>query len=109
YREQYGNEESPVALPPAPERHSPEQRAAWMAASAALGRSATEAEIAGAGDGQLWVWRSDYERAASWAPPHVGAELGRVYREITDRRRQAVLDRTRAQHLLTADEESLEG
>ncbi|WP_017559866.1 MobF family relaxase [Nocardiopsis baichengensis] len=108
YREQYGNTDSPTALPSAPERHSPEQRAAWMAASAALGRTASEREICGARDGQLWVWRSDYERAATWAPPHVGGELGRVYREITDRRRQVVLDEARARHLQGQDPDSAE-
>jgi conjugative relaxase-like TrwC/TraI family protein len=105
YREQYGNTEATQdVLGAAPDRHSPEQRAAWLAASAALGRSEDERTITEARDGQLWSWRAAYEREAVWAPPHVGEDLRAARTERDDRAREAVLLDIQAGRAAAADE-----
>ncbi|MER6816445.1 MobF family relaxase [Spirillospora sp. NPDC000708] len=96
YREQYGHVSETDALGPAPSRTSPEQRAAWWGAHDALGRPDASREIRSASDGELWVMRARYERAAKWAPAYVGPELGQVAREAREREAEAVRLRARA-------------
>ncbi|SNS81175.1 MobF family relaxase [Actinomadura mexicana] len=96
YREQYGHVSDTDALGPAPSRTSPEQRAAWWGAHDALGRPDASREIRSASDGELWVMRARYERAAKWAPAYVGPELGKVAREAREREAEAVRLRARA-------------
>src|SRR5699024_3663640 len=73
----------------------PEQRMSWMAAARALGQDAAERAVSVARDGALWVQRAAYERAARWAPPHMGEDLRRATTERDDRAREAT--RLRAQ------------
>lgn len=104
YREQYGNErETTNILGAAPDRNSPEQRMSWFAAARALGRDARERAVTAARDGALWVQRAAYARAAQWAPPHVGDEMGRAATERDDRYRESV--RLRAQADVERDEQ----
>jgi hypothetical protein len=53
---------------------SPEARADWHAAFAALGRI-DGIDPRGCTDAHLQLRRARYERETSWAPPHVGQEL----------------------------------
>ena len=107
YREQYGNErETSNVLGAAPDRHSPEQRMSWMAAARALGQDAAERAVSAARDGALWVQRAAYERAARWAPPHMGEDLRRATTERDDRAREAA--RLRAQAAAEQDERQRE-
>jgi hypothetical protein len=74
YREMYGYAHPGDAIGPAPGRTSPEARAAWHAAQAAVG--ATDGiDVRGLSDGDLWLRRGTYERETTWAPPHVSEQL----------------------------------
>lgn len=104
YREQYGPESPDPAwtLGAAPDRHSPEQRASWLTAAAALGRTRMEQMVEGARDGALWVARQAYARTVAWAPPHMAEELREAHTERDDRAREAV--RLRAAAAVATDE-----
>jgi hypothetical protein len=75
YREERGYASETDALGSAPDRASPELRASWHAAYAALLMPEQDREIAAATDGDLLVWRAAYEREVGWAPPYVAGEL----------------------------------
>jgi AAA domain len=75
YREERGYADETEAIGPAPERASPEQRASWHAAYAALRLPEHDREVASAADGELWARRVGYERETKWAPPYVVDEL----------------------------------
>ncbi|MGH3276830.1 MAG: hypothetical protein ACRDNZ_21185, partial [Streptosporangiaceae bacterium] len=74
YRERYGYSHPDDPIGPEPSKTSPEARAAWHAALAALGR-VDGADLRGCTDGDLWLRRGTYERETAWAPPHVAEEL----------------------------------
>ena len=74
YRELYGYDADDDAIGPAPAKTSPEARADWHAAFAALGR-AQGIDLRGSSDGQLRLRRAMYERETSWAPRYVGEDL----------------------------------
>ncbi len=74
YRELYGYDAPGDAIGPEPGRTSPEARADWHAAFAALGRI-DGIDLRGCTDSQLALRRAMYERETSWAPAHVGEEL----------------------------------
>jgi hypothetical protein len=66
---------SPVdAIGPEPGRTSPEARADWHTAFAALGRVGGT-DLRGCSDSQLRLRRGAYEREAAWAPPYVAEDL----------------------------------
>ena len=67
YRELYGYDADDDAIGPEPAKTSPEARADWHAAFAALGR-AQGIDLRGSSDGQLRLRRAMYERETSWAP-----------------------------------------
>lgn len=74
YRERYGYAHPADPIGPAPGRTSPETRAAWHAALAALGR-VDGIDLRRCTDGDLWLRRGTYERETAWAPPHVAEQL----------------------------------
>ncbi|MGH3274557.1 MAG: AAA family ATPase [Streptosporangiaceae bacterium] len=74
YRELYGYDDKTNAIGAEPGKNSPEARADWHAAFAALGR-AEGIDLRGCTDGQLRLRRRMYERETSWAPPFVDEEL----------------------------------
>ena len=74
YRELYGYESKTDAIGPEPGKTSPEARADWHAAFAALGR-VEGIDLRGCTDDQLRLRRRMYERETSWAPPYVAEEL----------------------------------
>ncbi len=74
YRERYGYAHPADPIGPAPGRTSPEARAAWHGALAALGR-VDGIDLHRCTDGDLWLRRSTYERETAWAPPHVAEQL----------------------------------
>jgi hypothetical protein len=72
YREMYGYDHPSDPIGPEPSRETPDQRATWHQAFAALNPAA---DIRTMPDGQLWLIRDTYAAATAWAPPHVGKEL----------------------------------
>ncbi|HVB41075.1 MAG TPA: hypothetical protein VNF47_00035, partial [Streptosporangiaceae bacterium] len=74
YREMYGYDSPADAIGPEPGRTSPEARADWHTAFAALG-SVDGIDLRGCSDGQLYLRRSTYEQETSWAPPYVAEDL----------------------------------
>ena len=74
YRERYGHDHPAEPIGPEPGTTSPEARAAWHGALAALDRVGG-IDLRHVSDGDLWLRRGDYERQTAWAPPHVAADL----------------------------------
>ncbi|HVB44053.1 MAG TPA: MobF family relaxase [Streptosporangiaceae bacterium] len=93
YRERYGYAHPADPIGPAPGRTSPEARAAWHAALAALGR-VDGIDLRNCTDGDLWLRRGTYERETAWAPPHVAEEL----RLMRVAQRDAHVKAVRAEH-----------
>src|SRR6266568_1986703 len=93
YRERYGYAHPGDPIGPEPAKTSPEARAAWHAALAALGR-VDGIDLRGCTDGDLWLRRNTYERETAWAPPHVAEEL-RLMRQAE---RDAHVNAVRAEH-----------
>ena len=77
YRELYVYEHPSEPIGPEPTGDSPEKRAAWHEAFAALG-PADGVDLRGLPDGSLWHRRSTYAAETAWAPRHVGRELQRI-------------------------------
>ena len=74
YRELYGYDTPADPIGPEPAKTSPEARADWHTAFAALGK-VDGIDLRGLTDDQLWLRRAGYERETAWAPRHVGEEL----------------------------------
>ena len=74
YRERFGHDHPADPIGREPLRTSPEARAAWHGALAALGRI-DGIELRACSDGALWLRRGTYERETAWAPLYVGREL----------------------------------
>ena len=89
YREMFGYDHASEAIGPEPV-NSPEARAAWHAAFAALG-PVDGVDLRGAPDGRLLAMRSTYERETAWAPRYVGDELRQVRHGSAEADRTAVL------------------
>jgi hypothetical protein len=77
YRGLYNYDHPDEPIGPEPTGDSPDKRAAWHAAFAALG-SANGLDLRGLADGDLLNLRSTYETETAWAPRHVGRELRQV-------------------------------
>ena len=93
YRERYGYEHPADPIGPAPSRTSPEARAAWHGALAALAR-VDGIDLRAASDGDLWLRRGAYQRETAWAPPHVAEQL----RLMRAAQRDAHVNAVRADH-----------
>ena len=74
YRETYGYGHPADPIGPEPSRETPDQRAAWHQAFAALG-SPGQPNVRAMADGRLWLLRDTYTTETAWAPPYVGKEL----------------------------------
>jgi hypothetical protein len=74
YRETYGYGHPADPIGPEPSRQTPDQRAAWHQAFAALG-SPGQPDVRAMADGRLWLLRDTYTTETAWAPPYVGKEL----------------------------------
>jgi hypothetical protein len=74
YREIYGYDHPDDPIGPEPARQTPDQRAAWHQAFAALG-PAGQPDVRALPDGQLWLARDAYAAETAWAPPYAGKEL----------------------------------
>ncbi len=77
YRELYGYDHPAEPIGPEPSGDSPDKRAAWHAAFAALG-PADGVDLRGLPDGSLLHMRGTYAAETAWAPRHVGRELRRI-------------------------------
>ena len=74
YRETYGYDHSGDPIGPEPSHRTPDQRAAWHQAFAALG-PADSPGVGAMPDDRLWLLRDTYAAETAWAPRHVGKEL----------------------------------
>ena len=74
YREMYGYHHPDDPIGPEPSRATPDQRADWHEAFAALG-PADGPDVRAMPDGRLWLLRDAYAAETAWAPGHVGREL----------------------------------
>ena len=70
----YGYDHPDDPIGPEPTRDTPDQRAAWHEAFAALG-PAGGPDVRAMPDGRLWLLRDTYAAETAWAPRHVGKEL----------------------------------
>lgn len=93
YRERYGYAHPDDPIGSEPGSTSPEARAAWHGALAALG-CVDGIDVRGCTDGELWLRRGCYERETAWAPPHVAQEL----RLMRIAERDAHMNAVRAEH-----------
>ncbi len=93
YRERYGHDHPADPIGPEPGRTSPEARAAWHGALAALGRIGG-IDLRHLSDGELWLRRGTYQRETAWAPPHAAADL----KFIRTAGRDAQVNAIRAEH-----------
>jgi hypothetical protein len=89
YRELYGYDHPDEPIGPEPAGDSPEKRAAWHAAFAALG-PADGPGVRALPDGSLWHLRSAYQAETAWAPRHVGRELAQIRASADDARLGAI-------------------
>jgi len=83
YRELYGWDHSAEPCGPEPAGDSPEKRAAWHAAYAAMTRT-ENLDLRGEPDGRLWHMRATYQAETAWAPPYVAEELRALRTAIID-------------------------
>jgi hypothetical protein len=97
YRELYGIDSQTDPIGPEPALTSPEARADWHTASAALGQAGGPDPRA-LTDSRLRLRRAAYQRELAWAPPYVAEDL----RLIRVQARTAWENTIRAQHLARA-------
>ena len=83
YRQLYGWDHSAEPCGPEPAGDSPEKRAAWHAAHAAMTRTES-LDLRGEPDGRLWHMRATYQAETAWAPPYVAEELRAIRTAIID-------------------------
>ena len=77
YRELYAYDHPTEPIGPEPAGDTPEKRAAWHSAFAALG-PADGIDLRSLPDGSLLHMRGTYAAETAWAPRHVGRELQRI-------------------------------
>ena len=77
YRELYSYDHPTEPIGPEPTGDSPEKRAAWHGAFAALG-PVDVVDLRGLPDGSLLHMRGTYAAETAWAPRHVGRELQQI-------------------------------
>ena len=74
YREMYGYDHPGDPIGPEPSRETPDKRAVWHEAFAALS-PVGGTDVRTMPDGRLWLIRDSYTAETAWAPRHVGKEL----------------------------------
>jgi len=74
YREIYGYNHPGDPIGPEPSRETPDKRAVWHEAFAALS-PICGSDVQTMPDGRLWLIRDTYTAETAWAPRHVGKEL----------------------------------
>lgn len=89
YREMFGYDHPGEPIGPEPAHDSPDKRAAWHQAAAAVTRSAGE-DLGALSDGALFARRAAYERETSWAPKHVGRDLEHLRAGARDQAQAAI-------------------
>jgi conjugative relaxase-like TrwC/TraI family protein len=83
YRELFSYDDERQAIGPEPTADHPDKRALWHEAWRALG-PAGDTDLRDRADGSLWLIRDQYQAETSWAPKHVGRELGYVRASADD-------------------------
>lgn len=83
YRELYGYDHPDEPIGPEPAGDSPDKRAAWHAAFAAMAPG-DGTDLRALPDGDLLNLRGAYETETAWAPRHVGRELAQIRASADD-------------------------
>jgi AAA domain/TrwC relaxase len=96
YRELYGAGDDADAIGPEPSSDSPDQRAAWHTAHAAITKTDTK-NVRALSDTQLWHRRGTYRNETVWAPAHPGRQLRNVRKGAETTSQQRVRARAEAQ------------
>lgn len=105
YREMFGYDHPGEPIGPEPAHDSPEKRAGWHHAAAAMTRSMGE-DLSALSDGALYARRASYERETSWAPKHVGADLEHMRAGARDSRERAIRAEAEAGAARRADDQA---
>lgn len=91
YRDMHSIPDDQLSLGAAPDRRRAFHHALWKQAHAALGYPADSLDYAAASTTELREMRAEWQRAQTWAPPYVEAEL-RAARELAEEyRRDAII------------------
>ncbi|WP_326655630.1 MobF family relaxase [Streptomyces sp. NBC_01750] len=104
YRELYNIDAPNTAIGRLPAKGAVEQRAAWEAAHAALGRTEDEQALARTNDAALREMVARYEREKSWAPAHVGEELSEARQTVLRYEEKAILAQADADQTTDAEQ-----
>lgn len=104
YREMFNYTDPTDAIGPDPV-NSPEARTHWHAAFSSLG-PVDGVDMRAQYDGSLYHMRDNYERATSWAPPHVAEALRQVRVSAEDQRVAAAVHD--AEHLAARERDDHE-
>jgi len=89
YRQVSSYDDERQAIGPEPIADHPDKRALWHEAWRALG-PADGTDLRDRADGSLWLIRDQYQAETSWAPKHVGRELGYVRAGAEDARLRVI-------------------
>jgi AAA domain/TrwC relaxase len=96
YREIYGHTDDADPIGPEPSADSPDQRADWHTAHAAITRT-DDVDVRALSDTQLWHRRGSYRTETAWAPAHPGRQLRNVRKGAETTSQQRVRARAEAQ------------
>ena len=96
YRELYSYDHPTEPIGPEPTGDSPDKRAAWHSAFAALG-PVEGVDLPPLPDGSLLHMRGTYAAETAWAPRHVGRELQRIRTSADDASLAAIRARAEEQ------------
>jgi hypothetical protein len=108
YRELYGYQHPTEPIGPEPVGDSPDKRAGWYEAFAALGL-AGDAQVRAMPDGLLMHLRDTYPVETAWAPPWVGDELRQVRRGAHEARLAAIRAQAEAAAARRASRDAVAG
>ncbi|MBV9024688.1 MAG: relaxase domain-containing protein [Streptomycetaceae bacterium] len=104
YRELYGIDAPNTAIGRLPAKGAVEQRAAWEAAHASLGRTEDQETLARTSDAALREMVNRYEREKSWAPTYMGEELSEARQMVLRYEEKAILAQADADQCTDAAE-----
>jgi hypothetical protein len=96
YRELFGYDDERQPIGPEPIADHPDKQALWHEAWQALG-PVDGTDLRDRADGSLWLIRDQYQAETSWAPKHLGRELGYVRASVEDARLRVIRSQAEAE------------